>query len=152
MSGPRKRAHGLSLVELLLGLAITALVLAPLVPMLQTAAAAARYSSEQVALEQEADFALERVAARIRATAPPPSLADKPSTDDWLSPAVYTWTGTSLVERQGKETYVLAESVTGFSLAAPATNGEPLITVSLSLARGSASTTAVATVRMGSAR
>ena len=143
------RETGISLVELLLGLAITALVMAPLVPMLQTSFAATRIAGNQSALEQEADFALERIAARIRATAPSADLS-KPEAE-WLKPAVYVYTvadGT-LREQQGKDSYLLAESVTAFDLTAPAVNGTPLITASLSLARDGASTTAVTTVRLG---
>lgn len=144
------RERGISLVELLLGLAITALVLAPLVPMLGTAAAASRLAGNQVALEQEADFALARIAARIRVTAASADLS-KPATE-WLKPAVYSVAGGVLLERQGADTYPLAESVTAFSLSAPATaDGTPRITATLSLARDGASTTAVTTVRLGTA-
>jgi len=152
----RLRAAGLSLTELLLGLAIGALVLAPLAPMLQSAGASARVAEEQVALEREADFALERIAARIRSTAATAGLTDKPSSE-WFKPAVvYSVTADGmLVEQQGKDSYVLAESVRDFSLAATVPEaGQPLIKVSLSLARnsGTATTaTATATVRLGSA-
>lgn len=155
-----RRARGLSLVELLLGLAITALVMAPLVPILETASNAARSAGDQVALERDADFALERIAARIRATAPAPDVQNKP-VDEWLKPVVYSLIlnpGDSagvLVEQQGKETYVLTEpkSVTDLTLTMPATEAaQPAIRVSLSMKRGAASTTAVATVRMGTAR
>ena len=148
------RQHGISLVELLLGLAITALIMGPLVPMLQTASAAARMSGDRVTLEREAEFALERIAARIRVTAPSKALIDKPS-DEWLKPAVYSVSNGVLVERQGSETHILAESVTAFSLTATAADSpQPLVTVSLSLGlpNGGASTSASATVRMGSAR
>lgn len=155
---PLRRAHGLSLVELLIGLAIAALIMAPLVPMMGTASNAARVADDQVALEREADFALERIAARIRATAPPPDMQNKPSSE-WLKPeAVFSFivnpdTGAGvLVEQRGKETYVLTdpESVTSFELTMPTTEAsQPAITVSLSMKRGVASTTAVTTVRMG---
>jgi Tfp pilus assembly protein PilW len=145
------REHGLGLVELLLGLAITALVLAPLLPMLQTASAAARVGADQVALEQEANFAIARISARIRASAPS-QLAGASS--DWLKPAVYSLSNGTLIEQQGKDTYVVAESVTAFSLSAPASaDGQPLVQVSLTLARNgagsNASTSAGAVVRMG---
>lgn len=143
------RERGISLVELLFGLAITALVLVPLVPMLGTASAASRTAGNQIALEQEADFALARIAARIRATASSEDLS-KPATE-WLKPAVYTVVGGVLLEQQGSDTYPLAESVTAFSLSAPAVDGTPRITATLSLARDGASTTAVATVRLGTA-
>ncbi|MCC2960128.1 hypothetical protein LK540_06755 [Massilia sp. IC2-278] len=144
------RARGLSLAELLLGLAIGALVLAPLGPMLQSAGAAARVAADQVALERDADFALDRIAARIRSTAAGPALTDKPSSE-WLKPAVYSVADGMLVEQQGKDSYVLAESVNSFSLTASSTEaGQPLLTVRLDLARGSASTSTAASVRMGS--
>lgn len=152
---PRCYQHGLSLVELLLGLAITALVLAPLLPMLATASNAARITGDKTALEQEARFVLERVSARIRATAPSTQLPA--TTADWLKPAVYVFTaGTNgakgtLVEQLSGDSHLLADSVTNFQLSAPPnTGGQPLIQVSLSLARGDASTTVGATVRMGS--
>lgn len=141
--------RGISLVELLLGLAITALVLAPLVPMLETATAASRVAGSRIALEQEADFALARIAARIRLAASTEDLS-KPSAE-WLKPAVYSVVEGALLEKQGKDTYVLAESVTAFSLSAPAVDGTPMITATLSLARDGASTTAVTTVRLGTA-
>ena len=150
------RPAGISLVELLLGLAITALVMAPLVPMLQTATAAASISGDQLALEQETSFALERVAARIRATAPTKELAK--ANTEWLKPAVVyslnkTGTTGTLLEQQGKESYVVAESVTAFDMTVVgAESDQPLITVSLSLAKGDASTAVTAAVRMGTAR
>lgn len=144
---------GIGLVELLLGLAITALIMGALVPMLQSASAAARVSGDQATLEREAGFALDRIAARIRVTAPSQALLDKPS-DEWLLPAVYSVSNGVLVERQGTATHILAESVTAFSLTvSAAASPQPLITVSLGLGlpNGGASTSASATVRMGSA-
>ena len=143
------RERGISLVELLSGLAIAALVMVPLVPMLGTASSASRVAASRIALEQEADFALARIAARIRITASSEDLS-KPSTE-WLKPAVYTLVGGVLLEQQGSDTYRLAESVTAFSLSAPAADGTPRITATLSLERDGASTTAVTTVRLGTA-
>lgn len=145
------RQHGLSLVELMVGLAITALVLAPLVPVLQTAAAAARIGGDQLALEQEATFAIARISARIRASAPSQLIS---VSNDCLKPAVYLLCAGTLTETQGKDTYVVAESVTAFSLSVAASaDGQPLAQASLTLARNSAgsnaSTSASATVRMG---
>lgn len=143
------RQHGVTLIELLLGLAITALVLAPLVPMFATASNAARATGDKAALEQDASFALARISARIRATAPSTQLpANK---DDWLKPSVYVFANGILVEQLGGVSYTLAESVTAFTLSAPeSAGGQALIQVSLSLARGGATTSASATVRMGS--
>jgi prepilin-type N-terminal cleavage/methylation domain-containing protein len=145
------RQHGLSLVELMVGLAITAMVLAPLVPMLQTASAAARIGGDQLALEQEANFAIARISARIRASAPSQLAGAK---SEWLKPAVYSLNKGTLTEQQGKDTYVVAESVSAFDLSVPASaDGQPLVQVSLTLERkdagSNASTSASATVRMG---
>ena len=118
--------------------------------MLRSAGDAARVAADQVALERDADFALDRIAARIRSTAVAPGLIDKPSSE-WLKPAVYSVADGVLTEQQGKDSYVLAESVNSFSLTAASTEaGQPLLTVRLDLARGSASTSAAASVRMGS--
>ncbi|MFC5510747.1 prepilin-type N-terminal cleavage/methylation domain-containing protein [Massilia jejuensis] len=147
-------ARGLSLVELLLGLAIGALVMAPLVAMLRSASAAAPVAGARIALERDADFALERIAARIRLTAPSTALIDKPS-EEWLKPAVYSVSAGVLVEQIGKKTSPLAEGVTAFGMTVAAADSEqPLVTVSLSLGLpdGGPNTTASATVRMGSAR
>jgi prepilin-type N-terminal cleavage/methylation domain-containing protein len=146
---PNVRIRGLSLIELLIGLAIGALVLAPLLPMLQTANAAARVTGDQVALERDADFALERIAARIRATAPSTALSGASSS--WLAPVSYVLSNGTLVERQANTPdLALADSVTDFQLGAPTViAGRQLIQVSLSLARGDASVTANTTVRMG---
>lgn len=147
------RTRGLSLVEVLLGLAIGALVLAPLLPMLQTANAATRVTGDQVAIERDADFALERISARIRATAPSTTLAPNASAT-WLAPVSYVVSNGSLVERQnGAADLALADAVTDFQMSAPVIRaGRPVIKVSLSLARGDASITANTTVRMGGAQ
>jgi Tfp pilus assembly protein PilW len=143
------RQRGLSLVELLLGLALTALVLAPLVPMLQTASATTRAGGDRVTIEREASFALDRIAARIRATAVPDKISGTPV--DWLQPTVYVVSNGTLIEQQGKVSYVLAESVTDFSLAAPPMTGsQPLVQITMTLARNGATTTASTIVRLGS--
>jgi Tfp pilus assembly protein PilW len=148
MTCRKVRQHGLSLVELLLGLAITALVLTPLVPMLQTASAASSIGADRLAVERDAHFALDRIATRIRGTPIPPDLKGLPA--DWLKPAVYLLSNGTLIEQQGGTNYVLAESVTAFSITAPAATGsQPLVQASITLVRGGTSTTASTTVRMG---
>jgi len=153
----RTREDGLTLVELLLGLAIAALVLAPLVPMLATASAAARIGGDQLAVEREADFALERIAARIRATSVAAQLTG--STCGASKSAAYEVKDVNgvrtLFETQGNKS-VLAEYVTCLTLATVASSNEqPLIQVSLSLSRDrdgvrdNASTTATAVVPLG---
>ena len=147
---PSIREAGISLVELLLGLAITALVMAPLVPMLQTASAAMRIAGDRIGPEREADFALERIAARIRATKPSPQLLGKDS-KEWLKPAEYMVTGSTLVEKQGNDSHILAESIKKISFATSSIDAaQPAIVVVLER-DDATSTTVTAIVRMGSA-
>lgn len=116
--------------------------------MFATASNAARVTADKAALEQDASFALARIGARIRATAPSTQLPT--NKDDWLKPSVYVFANGVLIEQLGGVSYTLAESVTAFTLSAPeSTGGQALIQVSLSLARGGATTSASTTVRMG---
>lgn len=145
----RIREHGLSLIELLLGLAIGAMVLAPLVPLLATASAAARIGGDQLAVEREADFALARIAARIRATAVAAQLTGS-SCGGPKSAAYDVDAARTLIETQGANTYVLAESVTCITLTTlSSSNGQTLVQVSLNLDRNDASTAASAIVPLG---
>lgn len=153
--------RGLSLVELLLALAIAAAIMFPLVQMQATAASGGAIVRAQLEVEREADFALERIAARVRTT-PPAPLAPNATEFGGVS---FLQVGQQLVERSNGVDRVLAESVTGFRIVSPANiGGQPLVQVSLTLARArsatagealalanaGATTTAEATVRMGS--
>jgi len=168
LHAPRPQ-RGLSLIELLLGLTITVLVLAPLLPMLETTHAAARITAERQDLERSAGFALARISARVRATKASSDLAALPK-KDWFKPVVYLLlecgpaapcqpvdscnpaaTACQLVEREGTSDRILAQSVTAFSIEAPAVvAGQPLVEIGLALARGQSSTATSASVRMGS--
>lgn len=149
-----RQARGISLVELLLALAVAAIVLAPLAGLLRTGAAASSVAADRVALERDADFALERIAARVRATAPvllaPQS--DSTSSGSWFS-VTFQSGGGKLTESGSGTTRVLAENVTAFSITAPTVlTGQQLVQASLTLSRGDASTTHTATVRLGGLR
>lgn len=129
---------GLSLVELLLALAITAMVMVPLLGLLNTTAAASTQARPHIELQHEAAFAVQRIVAQVRAGAP---LAN------------YTLEGDRLLEKNGTATSTLATSVTAFSQAMPAAAaGQQLVQVSLTLARDGASASADATIRAGAAR
>jgi prepilin-type N-terminal cleavage/methylation domain-containing protein len=133
-----KRQSGFSLVELLLALAITAAVMVPLLGLLTTTAAASSHTGPRFELERQADFAVQRIAAQLRAGAPTTN---------------YTLNGGKLIETKGTVTSTLAESVTAFSQSVPVNAvGQQLVQISLTLTRGDASATAVATVRAGGAR
>lgn len=141
--------RGLSLVELLLGLAIAAMVLAPLVQMPATASNAARIGGDQLAVEREADFALERIVARIRASSSSAELLG--SSCGGVKPAAYDVNAAgTLIETVGTNKYVLADSVTCLTLASlSSSSGRTLVQVSLKLTRNGASTAATAVVPLG---
>lgn len=152
---PPARAHGVTLVELLVSLAVAAIVMAPLASMMSTRAAAQAVAADRVRVEREADFALERIAARVRASTPTllAPQADSTTSGAWFSPYTFQLAGGKLTETANGTSRVLAENVTAFSITAPTVLvGQQLVQVSLTLVRGDASTTHNATVRMGGLR
>jgi hypothetical protein len=135
---PIAQQAGLALAELLFALAIAAAVMVPLLGLLNTTAAASSQVKPRFELEREAAFAIERIAAQVRAGAPVTN---------------YSLDGDKLVEKNGTVTTTLAASVTAFSQATPASPaGQQLVQVSLTLARDGASASAGTTVRAGGAR
>jgi prepilin-type N-terminal cleavage/methylation domain-containing protein len=133
-----KKQGGFSLVELLLALALTAAIMVPLVGLVSTTAAASSHTGPRFELERQADFAVQRIAAQLRSGAPTTN---------------YTVSGGKLIETNGTVTSTLADSVTAFSQTMPVSAvGQQLVQVSLTLTRGGASATAVATVRAGGPR
>ena len=135
---PSPLQRGLSLVELLLALALGALVMLPLLNLLNTTAAASAHVKPRYELEREAAFALQRIVAQVR--------AGMPLTN-------YTLDGDRLVETNGSAVSTLANSVTAFSLATPAAaTSAPLVQVSLTLARAGATASASTTIRAGAIR
>jgi prepilin-type N-terminal cleavage/methylation domain-containing protein len=146
--------HGLSLVELLIALAITASVMFPLVQMQATAASGAAIVRSQLEVQREADFALERIAARVRMT-PPAELAPNGTTDtsgNWFGTVTFLRAGTRLLERSNGVDHELAASVTDFRITSlQSAETRPLVLVSLTVANAGKAVTAEATVRMGSA-
>jgi Tfp pilus assembly protein PilW len=132
------RQSGVSLVELLLALAITAMVMVPLLGLVRTTAATSSHLSPLFELERQADFAVQRIVAQVR---------------NGASIANYSVNGGKLTETNGAIVSTLADSVTAFSANMPVNAvGQQLVQVSLTLARGDASATAVATVRAGGQR
>lgn len=135
---PPAAQAGLTLVELLLALALGALVMVPLLELLRTTAAAASHAAPRLALADEADFAVQRIAAQVRAGTP----IDHYSLD-----------GDRLVESNGMAVAILAESVRDFTKTLPVSAaGQQLVQVSLTLRRQDATATAGATIRAGGAR
>ena len=159
-----RRQDGMTLVELLVGLALTVLLLQSVTALLRVHGAAAGATSEQLDLQEQAQFAVRRIAARIDRT-PAAMLATKgndASSAGWLAPALYdlrngTAPGTlalseTITEAGVTTTRVLAEPATSLSItSAPVSAGRTLVTVALTLARGNASASAAVKVRLGGA-
>jgi Tfp pilus assembly protein PilW len=152
----------MTLVELLVGLALTVLLLRSVTVLLRVHAAAAGSASEQLDLQEQAQFAVRRIARRIDQT-PAALLAPKgndATSAGWLAPALYdlrngTAPGTlalseTMTEAGLTTTRVLAEPATSLSItSAPVSVGRTLVTVSLTLVRGNASASAAVTARLG---
>ena len=164
----RARQRGLTLLELLLALALGALLMTAVLPLLNGAMAAATAPSttDQPDLDRQAAFALGRIAQAVRATAPttlttpttlpdtlpPTATPDTTTSGKWFAPSTFQLSGTTLVEKRDGDTvlHVLADSVASFSIVAlPVTDGRQLVQVDLTLARGDTSTTVSSVVRMG---
>jgi prepilin-type N-terminal cleavage/methylation domain-containing protein len=152
------RQRGLTLLELLLALAMGALLMTAVMPMLNGAMAAAADPSttDQPDLDRQAAFALDRIALAVRATAPTPLVTptapDRTTSGRWFSPSTFQLSGTTLVEKRDGDSvaHVLADSVSSFSIVPlPVTDGRQLVQVDLTLARGETKTTVTSVVRMG---
>ena len=118
MTMPRP-AHGYTLLELMIGLTIAALVMLPLSEMLRAGADSARFV--RAGLDQNADarFAIGRIAAKA-AGAPQQRADDTGNLAVWLATLPYTLTNGALVETilDGKtaRNSVLATGVRAFDL------------------------------------
>ncbi len=154
----RRLQRGLTLIELLIAVTLAVFVLAALNSVATlglNAQASGRQANELV---YQARFALDRMAAKARSTAPtkPLTTPSAGTTGDWFSPTLYCLNGNQLVETV---TYctggaVIANNVTAFSAQLPAGAGpvdDPVATLSLTLQIPGAPTTVTLTtsVRLG---
>lgn len=149
--------RGMTLVELLVGLAITALLMASMVKMLGSATAASSLSSQQLDLQARTQFALQRIALQIGKSnaAVLPDKADSKTSSPWPLAAAYTWVpGTGILSEQiGATTQVVAEGVSNFSITSPSVSaGQTLIAVSLTLSAGADSNSGILQARLGGAK
>ncbi|WP_036168254.1 prepilin-type N-terminal cleavage/methylation domain-containing protein [Massilia sp. 9096] len=161
----RRCDHGLSLVELLMALAISAVLLLPLAALLQDAMESGAVGRSALDLNGDLRFALDRVAARVTTAArpaqlqpqaPPPQFppyGDTPAVAAWIAPFAYSVSGTSLVETDPgvtpTRTSVIAANVASFKLSAvDTTYGQGLVRIELTLAANGASASGARTVRL----
>lgn len=151
------RQRGLTLLEMLLALAAGALLLSAALPLLNLtmSAATTAATTDQMDVDRQAAFAIERIAKVVRAT-PPVILAaqDGSTSGAWFKPSTFRVSGTQLVEQRDPDPalHVLADSVTGFSITnLPVSDGRQLVQVSLTLepSNSTASTTVTSVMRMG---
>lgn len=143
--------RGVSLVELLLALAVTAMLMAPVLSMLGTTASAGAATTSQRSLEQDANFALERIAARVRSTPrkrlDPNTLAS--DSESWFD-ARYSLRNGQLIERLSGTDRVIADNVAGFSITARAVGANnTLVETTLQLSQGANAMTATTVTRLG---
>jgi prepilin-type N-terminal cleavage/methylation domain-containing protein len=121
MTMPRP-AHGYTLLELMIGLTIAALVMLPLSEMLRAGADSARFV--RAGLDQNADarFAIGRIVAQA-ANAKQPDANNTDNLAAWLTPLQYTLINGVLVETDTEakpvRNSVLATGVRAFDLRMP---------------------------------
>jgi len=173
----RVRAHqGFTLVELLLGLAIAALLMVPLAAMFQSASGSAVATRAALDLNADARFALDRIARRVAALSPVASGATVTDAGAaaWLGALSYTVVNGNLVESgtatatapapgpataaagtapgiaSSAGTGVIASNVSAFRLSTPEVgDGQPVLKIDLRLEAGGSSVSASRTVRVG---
>ena len=124
MARPAHAQSGLTLLELLIALAIAALLAAPLVAMVLNALAAQSVASDTNDVAQQAQFAMQRMEAAVRRTAPHAlGVVPVKSTGDWLSGGTFCQKSNAIRETDylsdpncngGRE---IASNVTDFSAA-----------------------------------
>jgi prepilin-type N-terminal cleavage/methylation domain-containing protein len=119
--GPQR---GFTLVEFLIAAAIAALLIAPLARALRDALGARAFANEANDVTQQATFAMQRMVAAVRNTAPH-ALSSKAATTtaDWLAPVTYCLNGAGqLLETTPLDvlcalgTTVIADGVSAFSV------------------------------------
>jgi prepilin-type N-terminal cleavage/methylation domain-containing protein len=122
--------HGFTLIELLLAMIIAALVLGALDSMLSLALRSQTTGREGNELVYQGRFALDRMAAKARSTAPKfLSTPAAGTSGDWFSPVMYCLKGGNrLVETVVSDTSctgaaVIASDVVAFSAQLPASAG-----------------------------
>jgi prepilin-type N-terminal cleavage/methylation domain-containing protein len=145
--------RGISLIELLMALAVTALLMAPVVAMLDTSVDAGAAASNRRVIEQEVNFALERIAAQVRATSrkrlDPNTLVS--DSESWFA-ARFFKQGDQLVEKFGGTDRVIADGVSMFSITAKAVGADnTLVEASLEQKRGADIASGTIVLRLGGA-
>ena len=138
----QQHQRGITLVEVLVGMAIAAIVLLPLTEMLGAGMHSARIVRSALDTNADARFAIDRIAASAAAaTSATPTPAANASGADiataWLAPFKYTLSGSDLVETDSSvspaRSSTIATNVTSLQLEAPAVEPgwRPLLRIGL---------------------
>jgi prepilin-type N-terminal cleavage/methylation domain-containing protein len=151
------RQRGLTLVELLLAVVISAIVFAGLESVVTLGLKAQASGRKANDIAYQAGFVLDRLAARIR-TSPPKLLtpAAAGTTGDWLAPVMYCFrpgkklTETTPADVNCNSGTVIANDVVAFS-AQPLSSARPAITFTITFDSSTAPepVTATFTMRLG---
>ena len=115
--------RGLSLIELLVSIAIAAMLAVPLMMAVRSGASAQAVAGAAIEADQQARFAMQRMTVAVQRTPAATVLGAKASntTGDWLAPVMFCLNGAgALVETVPADasctgTAVIAGSVTAFS-------------------------------------
>lgn len=144
MTAPRL-PRGYTLLELLVGLAIAAIVMLPLTDMLRAGAENARFVRTELDRIADARLAINRIAAQSTRNGPVPgSIPDKANAGNpaaWLAPLQYTLQNGVLLETHSTaipapRQSVLATNVQSFAVDIPDNGvGQPVLRIALVLAR-----------------
>ncbi len=155
----RRSQRGLTLIELMLAVAVAAIVLGGLSGVLLVGLEAQASGRQANEVLYQGRFAMDRMIAKARATAP--KLLTTPlagTSGDWFSPTMYCLqSGDRLVETTVSDaactgSSVIAESVIAFSAQLPSGAGpldEPVAVLSLTLQSGGAPIALTTSVRLG---
>jgi prepilin-type N-terminal cleavage/methylation domain-containing protein len=161
MAGKRPTQAGMTLIELLIAVAIGAIVLAALNSVVSLGLQAQAAGRQQNELVFQARFALERMITKARSVSP--KLLATPTagtTGNWFAPVMYCKNGSGqLIETTTADngctgTTAIAGNVSAFSAQLPAGAGpvnEPVATLSLTLVNSAAPQTVTlsSSVRLG---
>jgi prepilin-type N-terminal cleavage/methylation domain-containing protein len=163
----RLRQRGLTLIELMLGMVLGAIVLGAIHGLVKLGTDAQSFGRSTNELTYQGRFALERISDRARLSAPKPLSAPAANTTgDWFAPVgcsgaaclMYCLNGSGqLIETITTDTScsgstIIARSVAVFTAALPANGGavdRSIAVIGLTLADGAVSTSLATSVRLG---
>lgn len=144
MARPAPAQSGLTLMELLIALAIAALLVAPLAAAVLNALKAQSVAGDTIEVAQQAQFSMQRMESAVRRTAPHTLAAKAASTSaDWLAPVAFCLGANQrLIETTPADTActsnsapVIADGVSAFSVQSftAGSGAGPVIQIQLSV-------------------